>query len=182
MRTTCIACGPIPVLILTNAAAATSKGFEVELSALATENLTITAGVGYSDATYDKFEGVTDNRTRAIVDASGNDIPVAPDWTLNVAVQHRAQLGAGTVRTRLDYSFIDSRYSVTGVINDSDFALPSQSMVNARIGYRPQSDNWGISLWGRSLTDDDPLVYAAYRTAFGSGGTWACTSSRERTA
>ena len=170
VRTTCIACGPFPVLILSNAAAATSKGFEVELNALATDNLMIIAGVGYADGTYDKFEGVTDNRTNTLVDASGNDIALAPDWTLNLAVRHQAQLGAGTVTSRLDYAFIDSRYSIQGVINDADFFLPSQSLVHARVGYRPRSDDWGIALWGRNLTDDDSLMYAAYRTAFGSAG------------
>lgn len=170
VRTVCTVCGPFPVQRLSNAAAATSKGFEVELSALATDNLTIMAGVGFSDATYDDFKGVRDNRTRMLVDASGNDIPVAPDWTINVAVQHRARLGAGTVRSRLDYAYIDDRYAVTGVINDPDYFLPSRSLVNARIGYRPQGDNWGIALWGRNLTDDDSLVYAAYRSAFGSAG------------
>ena len=158
------------MLLLSNAAAATSKGFEVELNALATDSLMIIAGVGYSDGTYDKFEGVTDNRTNTLVDASGNDIPLAPDWTINLAVRHQAQLGAGTVTSRLDYAFIDSRYSIQGVINDADFFLPSQSMVNARVGYRPRSDDWGIALWGRNLTDDDSLMYAAYRTAFGTAG------------
>lgn len=33
------------------------------------------------------------------------------------------------------------------------------------------SGSWNaVSLWGRNLTDDDSLVYAAYRTAFGSAG------------
>ena len=170
VRTTCVACGPIPVQTLSNAAAADSKGFELELSALATDNLLITAGLGYSDATYKEFTGVTDNRNRTLVDASGNDIPLAPNWTINLALQHQARVGGGTLTSRLDYAFIDDRYSLTGVINDVDWFLPSQSLLNARLTYRPRNNNWGISAWAKNLTDDDTLVYAAFRTAFGSSG------------
>ena len=158
------------MLILGNAAAATSKGFELELSALATDNLLIAAGVGYSDATYDTFEGVTNNRTRMLEDASGNDIPVAPNWTLNLTVQHQAQLAAGTVTSRLDYSYLDDRYSIQGVLNDSYSSLPSQSLLNARLSYQPRNGSWRLSAWARNLTDNNSLIYANFRSAFGSRG------------
>lgn len=170
VRTTCIDCGPFPVLILGNAAAATSKGFELELSALATDNLLIAAGVGYSDATYDTFEGVTNNRTRMLEDASGNHIPVAPKWTLNVTVQHQARLADGTLTSRLDYSYLDDRYSIQGVLNDSYSFLPSQSLLNARLSYGPHNGNWSLSAWARNLTDNKSLIYANFRSAFGSRG------------
>ena len=168
VRQNCQTCGPLPIQILSNAGAATSKGFEIEFSALATAGLLVTAGVGYTDATYDRFEDVFDNRARMIVDASGNDIPLAPRWQLNVALQHTARWGPGALVSRLDYLFIDERYGHQDISNDPGSLIPSQSLVNARIGYRPNAGSWGVSVWGKNLADDDTLVLHQFATAFGN--------------
>ncbi len=39
-----------------NAASATSKGFEFELTALPVDQLEVSAGIGYTKATFDKYE------------------------------------------------------------------------------------------------------------------------------
>ena len=168
VRQNCQTCGPLPIQILSNAGAATSKGFELEFNALATDDLLVTAGVGYTDSTYDTFKDVFDNRARTIVDASGNDIPLAPRWQLNIALQHTAQLGGGTLISRLDYLFIDERYGHQDVSNDPGSLIPSQSLVNARVGYRPNEGNWGVSVWAKNLADDNTLVLHQYATAFGN--------------
>ena len=168
VRQNCQTCGPLPIQILSNAGAATSKGFEIEFNALATDDLLVTAGVGYTDATYDTFEDVFDNRARAIVDASGNDIPLAPRWQLNIALQHTAQLGGGALVSRLDYLFIDERYGHQDISNDPGSLLPSQSLVNARVGFRPNGGNWGVSVWAKNLADDNTLVLNQFATAFGN--------------
>ncbi len=160
----------VPITKLSNAAAATSKGMELELKAFATENVVITAGLGFVNATFEKYEGVTDNKTRMLVDASGNNIPLAPELTFNVAIQHTVELAGGMLLSRLDYSFIDERYSVGGVVNTDDFLLDSRSLVNARVSYRSPSDTWGIAGWARNLTDDQSLTYKAWRAAFGTRG------------
>ena len=168
VRQNCQVCGPVPIQTLSNAGAATSKGFELEFNALATDDLLITADVGYTDSTYDTFENVIDSRTRMTVDASGNDIPLAPTWQLNIALQHTAQMGAGTLISRLDYVFIDERYSIQDVSNGPDKLIPSQSLLNARVGYRPNGGNWGVSVWAKNLADDNTLVYRNFATAFGN--------------
>ena len=160
----------VPITKLSNAAAATSKGMELELKAFATENVVITAGLGFVNATFEKYEGVTDNKTRMLVDASGNNIPLAPELTFNVAIQHTVELAGGMLLSRLDYSFIDERYSVGGVVNTDDFLLDNRSLVNARVSYRSPSDTWGIAGWARNLTDDQSLTYKAWRAAFGTRG------------
>lgn len=161
----------VPTLQLSNAAAATSQGFEVELRAMPTENLLIIAGLGVVDATYDEYTGVTDNKLGTLVDASGNTIPLAADMTFNGAIQHTLPLAGGTLTSRLDGSYIDSRYAVAGVINSNDQLLDSQMLFNARIGYRLNDANTSISLWVKNLTDDDSLTFKDFGgQSFGAPG------------
>tara|TARA_B110000116_G_C16798947_1_gene568889 strand:- start:4194 stop:5033 length:840 start_codon:yes stop_codon:yes gene_type:complete len=152
----------VPTLQLSNAAAATSQGFEVELRAMPTENLLIIAGLGVVDATYDEYTGVTDNKLGTLVDASGNTIPLAADITFNGAIQYTRPLAGGTLTSRLDGSYIDSRYAVSGVINSNDELLDSQMLFNARIGYRLNDNRTSFSIWVKNLTDDDSLTYKNY--------------------
>ena len=152
----------VPLLQLSNAAAATSQGFEVELIAMPTEYLMIIAGLGIVDASYDDYRGVTDNKRGTLVDASGNTIPLAADVTFNAALQYTLPVAGGTLTSRIDGSYIDSRYAVSGVINSNDELLDSQMLFNARIGYRLNEANASVSLWVKNLTDDDSLTYKNY--------------------
>ena len=168
VRITCNSCGTagLPEQRLTNAAAASSQGFELELHALATDSLQVTAGVGYTDAKYDKFPGVTNQKTRMIFDASGNRLALGPEWTANVALLHQLEIAGGILTSRLDVQFVDERYARSTVANFPEELIPSQSLVNARFSYRPQSDKWGVAAWVKNAADDDTIV----QTAWGSGG------------
>lgn len=163
--------GPTPVVQLSNAAAATSQGFEVELRAMPTERLLIIAGLGVVDATYDEYTDVMDNKVGTTVDASGNNIPLAADVTFNAAAQHTLPLAGGTLTSRIDGSYIDNRYAVSGVINSDDELLDSQMLFNARIGYRLNDSNTSFSIWVKNLTDDDSFTYKNYGgQTFGAPG------------
>ncbi len=167
----CIACGAggIPDQFLSNAANATSEGLEIDLLAQPTENLRLTLGIGYNDSTYDELMGVENGRTMALEDASGNKVPLSADWTANASITHTAQLSTGTLTSRMDVNYVDERFSSSALDNNPDDLLPSQTLVNGRVGYRPSSDKWGISLWVNNLTDDDSFTYTAFFAAFGVG-------------
>ena len=168
VRITCSTCGTagLPEQRLTNAAAASSRWFELELHALATDSLQVTAGVGYTDAKYDKFPGVTNQKTRMIFDASGNRLALGPEWTANVALLHQLEIAGGILTSRLDVQFVDERYARSTVANFPEELIPSQSLVNARFSYRPQSDKWGVAAWVKNAADDDTIV----QSAWGAGG------------
>lgn len=168
VRLGCINCGPggIPLMFLSNAGSATAEGFEFEFIALPTENLRFTAGIGYMDTSYDDLEGVEDQRRGGFFDASGNTLALAPDWTINASAQHTIEFMGGKLISRLDVNYVDDRFSDGSFHNHPDDVLPNQTLLSARIGYRPAAENWGISLWGKNLTDDDSEVYRAFGTAF----------------
>ena len=73
-----------------NAGNATSKGFEVELSALPRRDLDIFGGFGYTNARFG------DGSVSGGVNVSGNQIAGAPDFTGNAGVQHRGRSRSST--------------------------------------------------------------------------------------
>ena len=180
VRITCEACGTagLPEQRLTNAAAASSQGFELELHALATGSLRVSAGVGYLDAEYDSFKGATNNKTGMIIDASGLKLAYGPEWTVNAALQHQLEMAGGMLTSLLAVQYIDERYGRGTVANNPEELIPSQSLVNGRIAYRPRRGNWGVAAWVKNLADDDTQVHATF-AAGGLGGRGALGQYQE---
>ena len=183
VRLGCVNCGPggIPRRFLSNAGTAEGEGFELDLVALPTASLRFTAGIGYMDTVYDDLEDVEDQRRGGFFDAGGKTLPLAPEWTVNVSAQHTAALPGGMLTSRLDLSYVDDRFSDGSFHNHPDDVLPSQTLLGARVGYRPASDNWGIALWVKNLTDDDGEVYRAFDTGFLPFGTNRAQYQQPRT-
>ena len=168
VRLGCTGCGPggIGERYLSNAGTASGHGFELEVVALPTDSLRLTAGVGFMDTTYDDLKDVEDLRRGGFFDAGGNELPLAPNWTISASAQHTTDMAGGTLTSRLDISYVADRFSDASFHNHPDDILPSQTLVSGRISYRPAEDNWGVSLWGKNLTDDDSMVYRAFGAAF----------------
>ena len=161
--------------IWSNAAKVESKGLELETVFHATENLKISAALGYTDATYKDFTGVAlprgndsfgddnDGVIDAKTDASGNRVPIAPELNLTVVADHRYLLDGGkALVTRIEYTHKGDRYSDQGSANTPDDLLPSFNMMNLRLGYRPGNADWSIDLWVRNLTDTQKAEESRY--------------------
>jgi len=86
---------PIPnqpaTFFIQNAGEASSRGFEVEVTARPIDGLDLFAGVGYTDAQFDR-----DSFDQG-ADVHGNNLPFAPDFTWNVGGQYTLKL-AGDLR------------------------------------------------------------------------------------
>ena len=183
VRLGCVDCGPggIPLRYMSNAGTASGQGFELEMVALPTDGLRLSAGVGYMDTVYDDLEDVEDQRRGGFFDASGNTLPLAPSWTINVSAQHTAWMVRGRLVSRLDLSYVDERFSDGSFHNHPDDVLPAQTLLGGRITYRPASDLWGVGLWAKNLTDDDSRVYRAFGSAFLPAGTMRARFQEPRT-
>lgn len=150
-------------LTITNAAEVVTKGVEVEVTYVPTENLQITAAVGLLDARFKSFPGGGDGG----VDASDNDLPFAPDATASLGIQYYLPVPAieATLLLRTDYSYTSERYSTSsnndgfdnGVVDVPFDRLESYALVNARIGLIDDSERWEVYAWGRNLTNSDHM-------------------------
>ena len=130
-----------------NAGSAEIKGFELEITAVPIEGLTLDFGVGYADAE------ITDNGGVAGV-FEGDKIQGVPNWTFTGSAEYVFDLSddkEGFVRTDI------SRYGRSFSANNESSAAtqrlrPSWSTVNMRVGI--SKDTWEVALFVSNLFDE----------------------------
>lgn len=132
-----------------NAAEATSKGFEFDLNYKATSNLELFASFGYNHTEYDEYK---DEKG----DYSGNTNPMAPEYNYNIGAQYRADKGY--------YARVDvNGYSDMYLDRENEHKRDAFNLVDAKIGY--EHKNYDIYLYGDNLFDkeyDSDGVYGNY--------------------
>ncbi len=107
-----------------NTGEAESKGFELDVVLTPAAGLTISAGIGYTDAE------ITDAGEANSI-AKGDPLPNIPEWTGVVAIDHDFALTNGLdAFWRVDYRYIDSSISRSGLHR------PSYELLNLRGGVR----------------------------------------------
>jgi iron complex outermembrane receptor protein len=129
-----------------NAGSAEIDGGELELQVAVTPNLTLSAGVGYLDASYKELEA-------NVSFPATNELPNIPEWTTNASAVLRIPLTGsvgGEVVARLDYTFTDDNYNTAS----NDFLIESYWLLNANIVYITESEKWELGLQARNLTDE----------------------------
>lgn len=158
--------------ILQNAGSAEIYGGELEITAVATRNLSIRASAAYTHAQYKEFPLAqtfvplpVGGNMAVTADVSGNEMTRAPRTTFNIGFNWGHDVAGG-------------RLNVAGNVFHSarvyfDFAnLASQkpyTLSNGEIAWTDASERWTLSLWATNLTDE--RVYRELRTgAFGNDG------------
>ncbi|WP_321417565.1 TonB-dependent receptor [uncultured Desulfobacter sp.] len=131
-----------------NAAEATSKGIEFDLSYKATDNLEIFAAFGYNETTFDKYKD-------AGGDYSGNTNVNAPKYNYSIGTQYRAGNGC---YARADLNGYGKMY----LDKENTFARDAYMLVNAKIGY--EAESFDIYLYADNLFDKryDMVGYYTY--------------------
>jgi iron complex outermembrane recepter protein len=151
---------------INNAAKVETSGVEAEANWMVTDDFSLRASLGLLDATFDSFPG----GGTAGADASGNDLPNAPDTTASIGgiYYHDLPSLGSTLLLRADVNHASEFFS--GANNDTEIPynsafpgtipygqLPERTEVNARIGLMSDNETWEVYLWGRNLADEtDP--------------------------
>jgi iron complex outermembrane receptor protein len=152
---------------ITNAAAATVMGVELELLARPTEQLELGLAVSYLDTEYDKFltafgsmpctpvpPATTCSRPLIPFDASGNQLINAPEWKANATAQYTVPLGgAGSLVLFGQLSFQDDLYFTQ--INESAVGQEAITLFDARAAWLSNNGSWEVAAYGKNLTDED---------------------------
>ncbi|HTO41845.1 MAG TPA: TonB-dependent receptor [Rhizomicrobium sp.] len=151
--------------ILSNAARATIKGAELELTAIITQELRLRAGIGAVDARYDSFAQCQQPLSAGglVVDCAGNQLIGAPSWTGNVAAEYVRSLGWAGFVARLDYAFQSPVYFEAS--NSKRFESDSQGRINIRAGL--DFGAYSVMLWAKNLGNDTYITYADDRSTIG---------------
>jgi iron complex outermembrane receptor protein len=145
--------GGVTVIQLTNAAKVETKGVELSLEAVPVEGLLLTLDAAYIDAKFDKFPG----GGAAGTDASGNQLPFAPEWSGSISAQYSVPITAWNARLELfgQYAYRDPTYA--GQENLPTQELGARNLTNARVSLE-FAKRWGITVWGNNVFEDSYLT------------------------
>ncbi len=154
--------GGQPVFVVQNAGQAEVQGFEVELAARPARGFDLGVGVGHVDTEYTELRNVAPNSVTL-----DGVFPKTPEWTFSFSPQYAFPVhGGGTVTLRADLSY---RSRVFNDIQNSPLIVqPGYGLVNARIAWSSQSDDWLIALFGTNLGDEEYLEHGFNADAFGA--------------
>jgi len=124
---------------MSNAATATNKGAEIEIGYKISNNLNIFTNLGYSEATFDKFEDYYG-------EYSGNYNPYAPKYNYALGFKYRDEKG---IFAKFDISGQSNYYTnKANTIENNGFTL-----LNAKIGY--EMEHYEIYLYCNNITDKE---------------------------
>lgn len=139
-------------VLITNADEAETMGAELEMTYMPLENLTLNANYAYLDAEFKKGA------------EKGKTLAYAPDHSFSVSANYDIDFSAGTVSLFAMYNRMDSYF------HDIDNAVEEDAygLLNSRITFTPNSEQWDLSLAVDNLTDE---TYAVSRSDSGFGPT-----------
>ncbi|MFQ5533424.1 MAG: TonB-dependent receptor [Sphingomonadales bacterium] len=157
-------------IIVLNVPGARVWGFEADMVARPTSGLTVTGGVGtaFSDIRNALIIPNPVAGQPPLVDTTdflGLRLAQSPEVTANASVTYTMPVGAtGNIVVRGDWSFTGSIFHELDP-NPSQRAKvfeASYNLVNARIGYVSDANDWEVFFWGKNIFNER---YAAFRRA-----------------
>jgi iron complex outermembrane receptor protein len=116
--------------VTSNAATATIKGVESDVSAALTQALTVSATFGYNDARYDRFPNVN-----AAGDAANGKRLPGPQTTASVNAAYAFSLprAPGAFTAFAEYSWRGAGFVTP--LNEARLEIPGRSLTNARLSW-----------------------------------------------
>lgn len=158
---------------VTNAAAATSQGVELDGRWQASENLLLTGAIGFLDFEFDNFTDsqcffgevlTTAELTRqaatglTLCDRTGEAKEFTPEVTANVGATYFIAIGSSMeMSLGVDLAYSDE-YSVSPTL-DPNLTQDAYTKVNARIALASVEGTWSVALAGENLTDEEILTF-----------------------
>ncbi|MEJ8569179.1 TonB-dependent receptor [Elongatibacter sediminis] len=153
---------------LNNSESSTSKGAELTLTALLSENLVANLSIGYLDAEFDELTQFLDGENRVF---DGRTIPRSPKWTVAADVEYGFNVSSnldGYVRA--EWRYRDDYTAETNAFLRPEgtypWYIPSYDFVNLRAGVEHQ--NFSVSAYVENLFDSN-FYTNAYEHAYTGG-------------
>lgn len=166
--------------LIVNAADATTRGVEIEVTAVPVDNLNLNVTLGYLDASYSDFcsdigvvnlppsTAICDTANLNFRDLSALDLTLAPEIQLSIGALYTVELGnGGTLDFQADYNYSSSLETETG--NSAIGHRRATHVVNASIVWEHPTSNYGVSFFVHNLFD---TVYTQSGLDVG-GGVWS---------
>ncbi len=156
---------------VSNAAQATSQGFELDSRFALTEQLQAFASLAYLDYSYDQYDEAPCNQPQANAfwrengtvngcsqDLKGKTVIQAPDWSGAFGLSFSAPLGEQLgLNATLDANFRDDHFMAGDL--DPQTKQDATWLFNAQLSVGDVSGNWRLALIGKNLTDETHYTF-----------------------
>jgi len=141
--------------ITDNAGAAEINGFELELTAVISDNFRIDLGYGYIDAEYTEITPNPDLVLSSVIDID-DDLVNTPENTFSLGLEYIINVGgARDLTLRADYSFTDDVFNDS---QNSEFLFQESTDVFGASAKLSLNDNSEVVLWADNLTDERFII------------------------
>ncbi|HXW10692.1 MAG TPA: TonB-dependent receptor [Steroidobacteraceae bacterium] len=166
--------GPFGLLrVVTNIDEVTIQGAEIDARWQINEMFTVFAGYGITDGNIDKYSGRPYTK--------GNEVPYAPEYTGNIGAEATFPVTESLeLIARIDGTFVGETWfhpvqeerlpNLFGYFGFGQGEFSKQvrdpyAVFNARLTL--QGANWGVTAWGRNISDEDYLAEIIPAPEFG---------------
>jgi iron complex outermembrane recepter protein len=151
---------------LENAGGSQIAGMEAELMFAVTESLIISGGIGYLDTKYTELylsDTQTLNDSGDQLDLSGNRLISAPEFSGNISIDWDLfNIDAGYLSLNINANYQDLQWY--SAYNDDggyeNIKQDAYALVNSRLTWRGNLEDYSISIWGKNLTQEEYDAYA----------------------
>jgi iron complex outermembrane receptor protein len=147
-----------------NAAEVESKGIELELQALLTDNFRIRAQAAYLDATYKSFvinqPGLNDPVSGGAIrpftaDFTGLPVPRAPETSGAISGTYEMGIASGMLDITGEVYYEDANlFYISAAGRQYDAYLDSKTLLNASVTYTDGDDRFFVRAYGKNLSDE----------------------------
>lgn len=149
------------------------SGFETEIEMAISDRSQMYFSFAYNDSEYDSGNTLVDTTAPggpASVDVGGNRIPLTPEMAFNIGYQHSFSLGNGASLTPSIHFHWEDDNDLRHFGHDLD-VQDAWSETDARVSYRPASDNWYLDAWVSNIENRDGInvVDQSYLTSSTGG-------------
>lgn len=120
-----------------------STGFELETTAIFSDNFLVHASLGLIDVDVDEQAGV-----KPVA-------PLTPETTFSISPElHFATAGGGEIRARADFSFRDDMFGEPSSDPGRLTFIDSRQIVNIDIAYHSPDESYVVGIYGRNVSDE----------------------------
>ncbi len=147
--------------ITENAGRARSRGVEVELTALLTNELEIGATYAYLDATFRRFTGqpsvAPDGSILEAGSFNGNELRESPPHSASGYAQYTHRADWGELTARVDVTYRDRMFFDPS--NNPISRANAHDVWDARLSWRSPGGHWELSAWGKNIFDEEYITH-----------------------
>lgn len=151
----------VPFNFRRNVEGATIRGVEADLTALLSENWTLTGGLAFNRAELVGDFATIAREPRFVYAAEGRRLAHTPEWSASVGLSYDRPLsGNRAVYGLFNWSFTDERWNLLARQSEQPPVLmDAYSLVNVRAGMDFNGGAWGAELFITNLTDERAQIF-----------------------